>query len=110
MKEAACSWRVMTGRIDCEGFNARIKPAGFSPAPPKAGPTPIPSRPLTIASYTRIGGDLRLHTGHLQGGKYSPTLEDPRPNRRPPCRPSPHHSSLPRLEQLLSYVGPNAKS
>src|SRR5262249_1483666 len=53
INEAACSWRVITGRMR-ECFSANIRPAAFSPAPPKAALTPIPSNPLTIASYTRM--------------------------------------------------------
>src|SRR6185312_3449475 len=46
MNDAACSWRVMTGRIVSEALSASIKPAAFSPAPPKAASTPTPSSPL----------------------------------------------------------------
>jgi hypothetical protein len=50
MKEAACSWRVITDLILVECFSASISGAAFSPAPPKAASTPIPSSALTIAS------------------------------------------------------------
>jgi hypothetical protein len=50
MNDAACSFRVITGRICWECFSAIIKPAAFSPAPPNAAVTPMPSSPLTMAS------------------------------------------------------------
>ena len=50
MKDAACSCRVMIGRIRSECFSASIRPAAFSPAPPKAASTPMSSSPLTMAS------------------------------------------------------------
>ena len=49
MNEAACSFRVMIGLI-VECFSAIMAPAAFSPAPPKAASTPIPSRALMMAS------------------------------------------------------------
>src|SRR5512132_3442669 len=52
MNDAACSWRVMIGRIFFECLSANISGAAFSPAPPNAAWTPTPSSPLTIASYT----------------------------------------------------------
>jgi hypothetical protein len=54
MKEAACSWRTMTGLIFRECLSATMQPAAFSPAPPNAASTPTLSNALTIASYTRI--------------------------------------------------------
>jgi hypothetical protein len=50
MNDAACSWRVMTGRICLECLSASIRLAAFSPAPPNAARTPALSSPLTIAS------------------------------------------------------------
>jgi hypothetical protein len=58
MKDAACSWRTMMGRIRFECLSASMRPAAFSPAPPKAASTPTPSKPLTMASYTRIAAPL----------------------------------------------------
>src|SRR5215469_15123545 len=56
MNEAACSCRTTTGLILLECLSASSRLAEFSPGPPKIASTPIPSNPLTIASYTRIGG------------------------------------------------------
>jgi hypothetical protein len=50
MNDAACSCRAITGRIRSECFNAIIRPAAFSPAPPNAAVTPMLSSPLTMAS------------------------------------------------------------
>ncbi len=50
MNDAACSWRVMIGRIVGEWSSASISPAAFSPAPPYAARTPTLSSPLTMAS------------------------------------------------------------
>src|SRR5215475_7001552 len=60
MNEAACSWRVITDLILVECLSASMRLAAFSPAPPKAASTPMLSRPLTIASYTRIGRTSEL--------------------------------------------------
>src|ERR1041384_5369336 len=60
MNEAACSWRVITDLILVECLSASMRLAAFSPAPPKAASTPMLSRPLTIAWYTRIGRTSEL--------------------------------------------------
>src|SRR3712207_2793039 len=56
MNEAACSWRVMTGRIRPESSRASISPAAVSPAPPNAASTPADSRLRTRDLYTRTDG------------------------------------------------------
>src|SRR5262249_44993335 len=55
MNEAACSCRTTMGLILLECLRGSSRLAEFSPGPPKIASTPMPSNPLTIASYTRIG-------------------------------------------------------
>src|SRR5262245_33560318 len=75
MNEAACSWRVITDLILVECLSASMRLAAFSPAPPKAASTPMLSRPLTIAWYTRIGRTSELGAP-APGGSRPPSGDD----------------------------------